>query len=90
MHKKDYEKLKQILPLQKDMLKDKKNDLKAAKKLIDSGYKKFLSRDGVIHIKFAEFKTREKKLKLFIESEIKKMEESIDKIEYHIRKYEEK
>tara|TARA_B100000780_G_scaffold263700_1_gene217785 strand:- start:1457 stop:1735 length:279 start_codon:yes stop_codon:yes gene_type:complete len=84
----DYIKLKEMLPVQKDMLDGRKKDLREATELITNGHKKFLSNEKVVNIKYAEFKNREKKLTLFIKSAIIELEESISNIEKSIEVYE--
>ena len=88
MDNRDYIRLKEMLPVQKDMLDERKNDLRKATKLIKNGHKKFLSNENVINIKYSEFKTREEKLTTFIKSSIIELEDSISKIEKFVEVYE--
>ena len=60
-HKKRYKKYTKILPDHKRWLQQRQSELKDVLDIKDDGYKKFLSNDDVVNIKFGVFKEKSKK-----------------------------
>ena len=87
-HKKRYKKYTKILPDHKRWLQQRQSELKDVLDIKDDGYKKFLSNDDVVNIKFGVFKEKSKKLITFIQSKIDELEYCINDMEDYIEEYE--
>lgn len=88
-HKKRYKKYIKILPDHKRWLQQRQTELKDVLDMKDDGYKKFLSNDNIVNIKFGVFKEKANELIAFIQSTIDELEYCINDMEDYIEVYEE-
>ena len=86
--KKRYIKYTKILPQQRKFLQQRRGELKEVLEMKEEGYKKFLSKDKIVDIKFAIFKKKGKKLISFIELKIDELENCIRDMEEYVKEYE--
>ena len=87
-HKKQYKKYTKILPQQRKFLQQRQEELKEVLEMKEQGYRKFLSEDNIVDIKFAVFKRKGKELISFIELKIDELENCIKEMEEYVEEYE--
>tara|TARA_B100000780_G_scaffold234686_1_gene175117 strand:- start:9 stop:293 length:285 start_codon:yes stop_codon:yes gene_type:complete len=87
-HKKQYKKYIKILPQQRKFLQQRQGELKEVLEMKEQGYRKFLSEDNIVDIKFAVFKRKGKELISFIELKIDELENCIKEMEEYVEEYE--
>ena len=87
-YKKRYNKYTKVLPQQRKFLQQRRGELKEVLEMKEEGYKKFLSKDKIVDIKFAVFKKKGKELISFIELKIDELENCIKEMEEYVEEYE--
>ena len=87
-YKKRYNKYTKVLPQQRKFLQQRRGELNEVLEMKEEGYKKFLSKDKIVDIKFAIFMKKGKKLISFIELKIDELENCIRDMEEYVKEYE--